>query len=378
MGLRKVSALILLLVTMTCTQPADAQFSVGINAPGLSIGINLPAFPHLAVVPGYPVYYAPNVNANYFFYDGFYWVFNVEDGQWYSSSWYNGPWVFVEPMYVPQPLLVIPFRYYRVRPAYWSGWVYDAPPRWGFHWGRDWESRRSGWDRWDRNRSFAPAPLPTYQRAYPRDRYPAPAVQVNIHNERYTYQARDANVQRERAVIIRQQSTGGARATVRAERVEQSGTVTPVRDRRQEATPPPARSQRQETTQPPAAPRQDNPVIERGPAERGQPERGRRSEPSRAEPQTNAPREQVAPQQAPRREQAPPQAVPPPAAPRREQAQPQAVPPPAAPRSEPQPTAPREQAAPQQAPRPERPARQEERQQDRQERQQERQQQREK
>ena len=362
MSLRKASALILLLVTMIFTRPADAQLSVGISAPSISIGINLPAFPHLVVVPGYPVYYAPNVNADYFFYDGFYWVFNVEDGQWYSSSWYNGPWVFVEPMYVPQPLLVIPFRYYRVRPAYWSGWVYDAPPRWGFHWGRDWESRRSGWDRWDRNRSFAPAPLPTYQRAYPRDRYPAPAVQVNIHNERYTYQARDTNVQRERAVIIRQQSTGGARATVRAERVEQSGTVTPVRDRRQEATPPPARSQRQETTQPPAAPRQDNPVIERGPAERGQPERGRRSEPSRAEPQTNAPREQVAPQQAPRREQA----------------QPQTVPPPAAPRSEPQPTAPREQAAPQQAPRPERPARQEERQQDRQERQQERQQQREK
>ena len=211
MSLRKASALILLLVTMICSRPADAQLSVGISAPSISIGINLPAFPHLVVVPGYPVYYAPNVNADYFFYDGFYWVFNVEDGQWYSSSWYNGPWVFVEPMYVPQALLVIPFRYYRVRPAYWSGWAYDAPPRWGFHWGRDWESRRSGWDRWDRNRAFAPAPLPTYQRAYPRDRYPAPTVQVNIHNENYRYQARDANVQRERAVIMRQQSAGGAR-----------------------------------------------------------------------------------------------------------------------------------------------------------------------
>jgi hypothetical protein len=394
MGLRKVSALILLLVTMTCTQPADAQFSVGINAPGLSIGINLPAFPSPGGRAGLSVYYAPNVNANYFFYDGFYWVFNVEDGQWYSSSWYNGPWVFVEPMYVPQPLLVIPFRYYRVRPAYWSGWVYDAPPRWGFHWGRDWESRRSGWDRWDRNRSFAPAPLPTYQRAYPRDRYPAPAVQVNIHNERYTYQARDANVQRERAVIIRQQSTGGARATVRAERVEQSGTVTPVRDRQQRQEP--ARTQRQETTQPPAAPRQDSPVIERGPVERGQ--GGRRSEPQRAEPQTNAPREQAVPQQAPRRRAAAGRAASGRApqgaaagraasgrAPQRAAAgQCRLRPRPAGsslrpchlrprPAAEPQSNAPREQAAPQQAPRGERPARQEERQQERQERQQERQ-----
>ena len=92
MSLRKASALILLLVTMIFTRPADAQLSVGISAPSISIGINLPAFPHLVVVPGYPVYYAPNVNADYFFYDGFYWVFNVEDGQWYSSSWYNGPW----------------------------------------------------------------------------------------------------------------------------------------------------------------------------------------------------------------------------------------------------------------------------------------------
>ena len=349
MRMRRLSALLLLLVTMACTQPASAQVSVRINAPSVSIGINLPVFPDLVIVPSYPVYYAPSVSANYFFYDGFYWVFNVEDGQWYSSSWYNGPWVFVQPVYVPQPILVIPFRYYRVRPAYWGGWVYDAPPRWGQHWGRDWESHRTGWDRWDRNRAPAAAPLPTYQRNYPRDRYPAPAQQVSIHNEQYKYQARDTQVQQERATIFRQQAAGGAKATAKAERVEHPEAVTtPARERqqRQESPPAPARSQRQETTQPPAAPRQDGPAVERG-----QPERGRRPEPPRAEPQTNAPREQAAPQQAPRRER--PQ---------------EAVQPPAAPRHESQPNAPREQAAPQQAPRGERPpARQpEERQQERQ------------
>ena len=176
--MRKVCALLLLVITVACTQPANAQ---------ISIGINLTVFPNLVIVPGYPVYYAPTVTADYFFYDGFYWVFNVEDGQWYSSSWYNGPWVFVEPVYVPQPILVIPFRYYRVRPAYWGGWAYDAPPRWGQHWGYDWESRRAGWDRWDRGRATAAAPLPLYQREYPRDRYPAPSQQVIIHNERYKY-----------------------------------------------------------------------------------------------------------------------------------------------------------------------------------------------
>ena len=115
--MRRACVLLLLLVTIGWTQPATAQISI-------NIGINLPAFPELVVVPGYPVYYAPNVSADYFFYDGLYWVFNVEDGQWYSSSWYNGPWVFVQPVYVPQPILVVPFQFYRVRPVYWSGWVF--------------------------------------------------------------------------------------------------------------------------------------------------------------------------------------------------------------------------------------------------------------
>ncbi len=294
--MRRACVLLLLLVITGWTQPATAQISI-------NIGINVPVFPELVVVPGYPVYYAPNVSADYFFYDGLYWVFNVEDGQWYSSSWYNGPWVFVEPVYVPQPVLVIPFRYYRVRPVYWRGWAYDAPPRWGQHWGRDWESRRAGWDRWDRNRASTPAPLPLYQRDFPRDRYPAPAQQVTLHNERYKYQAHDTQVQQQRAAIFRQQSSGGTKATVKAERVEHPGTVAPARERpqRPETAPPPARSPRQETVQPPAAPREEgHPAVERP-----QPERGRRPEPQRVEPSPNAaPRgEQAAPQQAPRGEQ---------------------------------------------------------------------------
>src|SRR3989449_7605525 len=293
--MRKVCALLLLAITVACSQPANAQ---------ISIGINLTVFPNLVVVPGYPVYYAPTVTADYFFYDGFYWVFNVEDGQWYSSSWYNGPWVFVEPVYVPQPILVIPIRYYRVRPGYWGGWAYDAPPRWGQHWGHDWESRRAGWDRWDRGRAAAAAPLPLYQREYSRDRYPAPSQQVIIHNERYKYQAHDTQVQQQRAAIFRQQSSGGTKATVRAERVEHPEAAAPARARpqRQETAAPPARSPRQETVQPPAAPREEgHPAVERP-----QPERGRRPEPQRVEPQLNAPRgEQAAPQQAPRGERPP-------------------------------------------------------------------------
>src|ERR1041385_6404460 len=112
--MRNVAKLVVvtLFVMLLGTITAEAQVSV-------SIGIDLPAFPRLEVVPNYPAYYAPSVRANYFFYDGLFWDFNVEDGYWYSSSWYNGPWVFVEPVYVPQVILVI-----NVEDGYWysSSW----------------------------------------------------------------------------------------------------------------------------------------------------------------------------------------------------------------------------------------------------------------
>jgi hypothetical protein len=185
----------------------------------VSIEINLPAFPELVIVPGYPVYYAPSVRANYFFDDGLYWVFNVEDGYWYSSSWYNGPWVYVEPAYVPQSILVVPYRYYRVRPEYWRGWQDDLPPRWGHQWGGGWESSRRGWDHWDRSRTHVAAPLPLYQKRYDRDHYPAPSQQVIIHNEHYHYQPQDVHVRRRHATILQEQSKGGAKARGKAEGV---------------------------------------------------------------------------------------------------------------------------------------------------------------
>jgi len=64
--------LMVLLVLLCSVSSAAAQVSVGIGLPSVSIGINLPSFPSLVVVPGYPVYYAPRVDANLFFYDGVY------------------------------------------------------------------------------------------------------------------------------------------------------------------------------------------------------------------------------------------------------------------------------------------------------------------
>ena len=163
---------------------------VASSAVQVSIGINLPVYPQLVRVPGYPVYYAPRLEANFFFYDGMYWVY--QDDDWYASSWYNGPWGLVEPEYVPLYVLRIPVRYYRQPPSYFRGWRHDAPPRWGDHWGHDWEQRRSGWDRWNHRAAPAPAPLPVYQRQYSRGRYPQQVEQQHeLQQQHYRYHPRD-------------------------------------------------------------------------------------------------------------------------------------------------------------------------------------------
>jgi len=185
--------IIVLSVLFGAASPAFAQLSIGIGLPNVSIGINLPLYPQFEPVPGYPVYYAPQVNSNYFFYDGLYWVYQSDN--WYASSWYNGPWAMVSPMVVPVFILRVPVRYYRNPPRYFHGWRQDAPPRWDDHWGNDWHHQRGGWDQWNRNSVPATAPLPTYQRQYSGSRYPSYEQQRTINGQNYHYQPHDPVVQ---------------------------------------------------------------------------------------------------------------------------------------------------------------------------------------
>jgi len=178
---------VLVAVFLGLAAAAPAYSAVSVN-----IGINIPAYPRLVPVPGYPVYYAPAVNANYFFYDGMYWVFDGDN--WYMSSWYNGPWTLVDPYSVPAFVLQVPVRYYHRPPAYFRGWRVDAAPLWGEHWGRSWSDRRHDWNRYDRSQARA-APLPNYQRQYDGRRYPAPDQQANLHQRNYNYQPREAIAQ---------------------------------------------------------------------------------------------------------------------------------------------------------------------------------------
>jgi len=216
--------------------PAVAQLSINFSSPGVSIGINLPVYPRLQRVPGYPVYYAPGVNSNYFFYDGMYWVYQGDD--WYASSWYNGPWRLVDPMYVPAYVLRVPVRYYRHAPAYFHGWRADAAPRWGDHWGHSWEQSRSGWDQWSRSSAPAPAPLPTYQQQYSGNRYPQASQQAVIQTQSYRYQPKDP---------VAQQHFEHQRAQVRS--APQQQVQQPQQAPRQQAAP----QQQPQQHQPPQA-----------------------------------------------------------------------------------------------------------------------------
>ena len=192
--MQKIRYVLIVMWMLACSvMSAEAQVSIGIGLPNVSIGINLPLFPELVPVPGYPVYYAPRMDSNYFFYDGMYWVY--QNDNWYASSWYNGPWGFVEPNVVPLYILRVPVRYYRQPPVYFRGWQSNAPPRWGQHWGRGWEQQRRGWDRWNRSAAPARAPLPAYQRQYSGDRYPRVEQQQALRSQKYNYQPREAVVQ---------------------------------------------------------------------------------------------------------------------------------------------------------------------------------------
>lgn len=130
---------IIALLTFVLAATAHAQINV-------DLGIRLPTTPRLVVVPEVrSVQYAPAAPANLFVVHGQYWAF--ARGVWYVSSRHSGPWLAVPPQFVPQPLLLVPVRYYPHPPGGWKKWHHDKPPRWGDEWGRQWEAERRAWER---------------------------------------------------------------------------------------------------------------------------------------------------------------------------------------------------------------------------------------
>lgn len=180
--MKKIRCALILLLAL-CSTPSYA------DEMRLGIELGLSGYPEMEVMPGYPVYYAPQLEANYYFYDGSYWLF--QDENWYRSSWYDGPWELVDPEDVPDAILNIPVQYYPRPPMFFFGWLSYEVPHWGEHWGHDWERRRHAWKKWN-HRAHQPAPLPIYQREYSGDQYPRQAErQHELQRRHYRYQPRD-------------------------------------------------------------------------------------------------------------------------------------------------------------------------------------------
>jgi hypothetical protein len=115
--------------------PARADnVSIGVSTPSVSFGLNIGSPPPLMAVPGLPVRHAPAVPHNYFVYGGYYYLFN--EGTWFYSPFYNGPWSSLVIHQVPRPILAVPVTYYkRVPPGHLKK---GGPPEWaGYGHGKD-------------------------------------------------------------------------------------------------------------------------------------------------------------------------------------------------------------------------------------------------
>jgi len=83
---------------------AGVNVQVGISVPLPNVVISAP--PAVVLIPGTPVYYAPDVGIDIFFYSG-HW-YRPYEGGWYRATYYNGPWGYLPPARVPAVFTHLP------------------------------------------------------------------------------------------------------------------------------------------------------------------------------------------------------------------------------------------------------------------------------
>ena len=74
-----------------------------------TVSLQLSNRPRLRLIPGFNVYYGPELPNGYFFFGSYYWVF--EHDAWYRSRFYNGPWARMPDHRVPDRLWRLPPPY---------------------------------------------------------------------------------------------------------------------------------------------------------------------------------------------------------------------------------------------------------------------------
>lgn len=105
----------LIMASLGLQQAANAEVSIniGINLPLPEIKISSP--PAVVVIPGTYIYFAPDVDADIFFFRN-HW-YRLHNGRWHRSDEYNGSWAFITIDIVPRELLSVPSGYRHVPPG---------------------------------------------------------------------------------------------------------------------------------------------------------------------------------------------------------------------------------------------------------------------
>jgi hypothetical protein len=116
---------------------AEVNVRVAIPLPPLVI----PAPPALVVIPGSYVYYPPDIGADIFFYQD-YW-YRPYQGRWFRAKDYNGPWRGIAIARMPRTVIGVPPGFRRGPIVYERVPYGDVKRNW-----RVWESERH----WDRDR----------------------------------------------------------------------------------------------------------------------------------------------------------------------------------------------------------------------------------
>jgi hypothetical protein len=119
------AAAVAMLLSGASATASDVKINIGLGVPAVPPPIVLTTPPQLVVVPGTPVYYAPDVSANLFFYKGRY--YTVANGVWLMALAYNAPWAVIQIGKVPPPVLAVPVEYYKIPPGHLKK---QGPPPW--------------------------------------------------------------------------------------------------------------------------------------------------------------------------------------------------------------------------------------------------------
>ena len=114
-------------IGMSLGTVAAGDVNVTIGAP--AVVLPPPAItvrPMVTVVPGTPVYTAPEVDYTMFVFGGMYW--SHHNDVWFVSKGPGSRWARVAVATVPHEVRRVPMTYYKVKPKHAKGKKGDCPP----------------------------------------------------------------------------------------------------------------------------------------------------------------------------------------------------------------------------------------------------------